>query len=167
MNKWPLQNTKDLIAFYGAPDKNNDGRPDIAWEAANIVKIKPPYPMFWSWNGRPVQTISIHKKCAESLLRCLVRIAKIPESNRKLYGLDQCGGGYNFRTMRGLNNLSMHAYGCAIDIAPLQNPLTKPWNKNSDMLPIEVVQIFNSEGWRWGGDFKSRPDCMHFQATRL
>ncbi|MFN2446983.1 MAG: M15 family metallopeptidase [Vicinamibacterales bacterium] len=25
--------------------------------------------------------------------------------------------------------------------------------------------MFERAGWRWGGRFVSRPDCMHFQAT--
>jgi hypothetical protein len=33
------------------------------------------------------------------------------------------------------------------------------------MMPMAVVSIFEAEGWKWGGRFVSRPDCMHFQAT--
>jgi hypothetical protein len=34
------------------------------------------------------------------------------------------------------------------------------------MMPLAVVEIFESEGWRWGGWFKKRPDSMRFQATK-
>lgn len=175
MNIWPKQNTKDLTAFYGDPDANDDGRPDIAWEAVNITRIIPPYPMFLAWNGRPLKTISIHRKCADSLMRCLLHIADIPEANRRHYGLDQFGGAYNFRPMRGVSQLSTHAYGCAIDLAPVQNPLYKAWQERSNMMPPEVVKIFQAEGWAWGGDWdgdhdlkdQRRHDGMHFQAARL
>jgi hypothetical protein len=32
-------------------------------------------------------------------------------------------------------------------------------------MPMEVVRLFEAAGWKWGGRFQSRPDCMHFQAT--
>ena len=33
------------------------------------------------------------------------------------------------------------------------------------MMPLPVVAVFEAAGWKWGGRFKSRKDCMHFQAT--
>ena len=168
MNFWPHQNTKELTAFYGDPDTNDDGMPDATWEAKNITRIIPPYPMFLAWNGKPLKTISIHRNCADSLMRCLIRIGnEIPPDKRAKYGLDQYGGGYNFRPMRGLAQLSTHAYGCAIDLAPVQNPLGKLWRQNSNMMPLDAVDIFRRENWVWGGDFKGRPDAMHFQSALL
>lgn len=161
---WPLY--ADLNETYGTPDKNGDGLPDIDWYNENIVKIAPPYPMYWSWNKEPVRTISIHTVCADSLQRCLSGIAKnFKESEIKKYRLNECGGGYNFRLMRGGRNLSVHSWGAAIDIAPSLNWLGRAYNPLKGMMPLLAVQIFNNEGWTWGGLWK-RPDAMHFQACR-
>lgn len=39
------------------------------------------------------------------------------------------------------------------------------YDGNKGAMPDAVVQCFKSEGWFWGGDFKSRKDPMHFQAA--
>jgi hypothetical protein len=75
------------------------------------------------------------------------------------------GGTYNYRRISGSSNLSLHAFGAAIDLDPDHNPLGMPWRADAGMMPMEVVEIFEAEGWKWGGRFQSRKDCMHFQAT--
>lgn len=158
---WPTPN--QLIEFYGNPDKN--GTPDPKWESANLVRIRPPYPMFWSWTGEPVVSIRTHRKCSTSLLRVLQEIGNsFTAMDRRKHQLDQCGGAYNFRLMRGSHKLSMHSYGCAIDLAPEINGLGVPYDPSKNMMPEKAVKIFASEGWKWGGVWK-RPDCMHFEAT--
>lgn len=154
-----------LNAFYGNPDANGDGSPDLQWEVHNIVKIAPPYRLFWSWSGEKVKTLRIHNKCAGSLLMILDEIGKeFSELERKTYQIDQCGGGYNFRLMRGGNRLSTHSWGCAIDLAPVINGLGVPYNPDKGMMPEKVVKIFKNHGWNWGGNW-SRPDAMHFEAV--
>lgn len=161
---WPFY--RGLNSFYGNPDVDGNGRPDPEWERANLVRIAPPYPMFWAWNGAPVRTISIHKRCADSLERCLSRIGNaFSEQDRKRFCLDECGGAYNFRPMRGGMALSVHSWGAAIDIAPKLNWLGRPYNPSHGMMPLRAVQIFSEEGWSWGGLWK-RADAMHFQACR-
>jgi len=168
MTAWPKDNYRDLCAFYGNPDKNGDGAADPAWEAENIVRIVPPYPMFWSWSGRPVHSIAVHRKCSKSLSVILSKIgAHFDTKTRAKYMLDQCGGGYHFRTVRSGVRLSTHAFGAAIDLAPERNGLNRPWDEYKNMMPQAVVLFFKEEGWVWGGDFVKRPDCMHFQAAVL
>jgi hypothetical protein len=56
---------------------------------------------------------------------------------------------------------SFHAYGAAIDINAPQNPYgTKP------TMNREVVRIFESWGFNWGGDFLI-PDGHHFEYWRF
>lgn len=160
---WPLPSK--LNEFYGNPDANNDGFPDARWEALNLIRINPPYPLFWSWSGEPVKTLRVHRKCGGSLLKILEEIEnKFTAIDRHKYQLDQCGGVYNFRLMRGGNKLSTHSWGCAIDLAPEINALGVQYDPSKNMMPKEAVRIFTNEGWQWGGPW-SRPDCMHFQAT--
>jgi hypothetical protein len=68
------------------------------------------------------------------------------------------GGIYNFRSIRGRTNLSLHAFGAAIDLNAASNQL----GTAGDMNP-RVVEVFTHFGFRWGGDFRGRPDPMHFQ----
>lgn len=173
--KFPLQSPAAMNAFYGNPDPNGDGLPDASFESKNIIRLIPPYPMKWSW-GPSCKAIPIHMKAAPSLLQALQGIAKeFDAEQRARFQLDQCGGGYNFRLMRGANRLSIHSWGAAVDLAPLLNPLNRPYDSARGMMPLQVVKIFESVGWVWGGDWdvdgdtKDQKifDSMHFQAARV
>lgn len=155
----------ELNNFYGNPDRNSDGRPDPKWEAENLIKIKPPYPMFWSWDkGRMVGAITLHKKCAPAFLASLEGIRDtFNQFERKKFQLDMCGGGYNFRLMRGGNRLSVHSWGAALDLAPEINFLGRRHDTGLGMMPKEAVSIFQKNGLKWGGKW-TRPDAQHFQA---
>lgn len=167
-NNWPLQ--KDCAAYYGNPDPHGNGEPSRDWEDANLVRIVPPFKMVLAWDtSKQVSNIRIHRLCASSLASILGTIwahygasqNKIEEARLHLYG-----GAYNFRLMRGSNHLSIHAYGAAIDIDPGNNPMGKAWNPAAGMLPLDVVQIFEAEGWACGARWQ-RPDAMHAQGARV
>ncbi|MES2214918.1 MAG: M15 family metallopeptidase [Pseudomonadota bacterium] len=83
---------------------------------------------------------------------------------------------FNFRKISGTDELSIHSYGLAIDINPLQNPFLvgeKIYpSKGSEFLDrsnirpgmIEpVVHLFKERGFEWGGDWTSPIDYHHFQ----
>lgn len=83
--------------------------------------------------------------------------------------------GFNYRKVTGGKGLSMHAYGFAIDINPVQNPYIKgelvlPAGAVYDIyapgtlaLDSPVVKAFKRLGWTWGGDWKSLKDYQHFE----
>jgi len=154
-----------MNAFYGNPDANHDGRADPAWMKASLVRVKPPYRMKWSWAG-DVTTITVHRRCAESLLRALDAVARHFGSQQAIERarMHLCGGAFNFRLMRGGSNLSVHSWGAAIDLDPERNGLGRRYAESLGMMPMAVVEIFAREGWEWGGRW-SRPDAMHFQAA--
>ena len=77
---------------------------------------------------------------------------------------------------------SMHAYGLAIDINPLQNPFVaadgttrnryaRPYVDRSQHLPgmihegDVVVRAFARIGWGWGGRWSNGQDYMHFSSN--
>lgn len=69
---------------------------------------------------------------------------------------------YCNRNIAGTRIKSNHAWPVAVDINPGQNPMRYD-NKLVTDLPSEVVNIFKSEGFRWGGNYKSVKDAMHFE----
>jgi D-alanyl-D-alanine carboxypeptidase len=85
-----------------------------------------------------------------------------------------CSGG------RGTGSWSMHAYGLAVDVNPLENPYVgcgqsrdpaaRPYFDRSrhrkGMVTRGVIQAFGSIGWGWGGAWSGNTkDYMHFSST--
>jgi len=83
---------------------------------------------------------------------------------------------FNYRPATVLKILSNHAYGRAVDINPLQNPLFgqdgKIYPAHTVYDPLvpgtitkdsEIVKVFKSHGWEWLGDRDPYPDYQHFQ----
>ena len=83
--------------------------------------------------------------------------------------------GFNYRKVTGGKGLSMHAYGFAIDINPVQNPYIKgriilpegavynPSVPGTLTYYCPVVKTFKRLGWTWGGQWKSLKDYQHFE----
>jgi hypothetical protein len=85
-----------------------------------------------------------------------------------------CTGG------RGTGSWSMHAYGLAVDLNPVENPYvgcgqsrdpaTRPYRDRSrhrrGLVTPRVVQAFRSIGWGWGGSWAGNTkDYMHFSSS--
>ncbi len=158
MPKWPTQ--AGATAFYGNPRSRG-------WQAANLVLYVPPWKMYYE--GKPIRGITIHKKCRDSLARVFDKAWEMygkSQAEIEKHHLHDFSGSYNLRNIRGSNRLSMHAYGCALDIAAELNAMGSPWNPRKG-LPMEFVKLFEDEGWTWGGRWRGRPDAMHFQAARV
>lgn len=160
---WPMQG--DCDAFYGNP-RGRDGRASGVWEKTHLTRIAPPFAMTFA--GRPIRTVTVHRKCAESLSRVLSAIWDSSGRDPKRldeWGAPVFGGSYAYRVMRGGARLSMHAYGCAIDLDPVRNGFHDE-TPHFALAPA-VVKAFEDEGWEWGGRWKGRAcDGMHFQAAR-
>ena len=81
----------------------------------------------------------------------------------------------------GANHWSMHAYGEAVDIDPVENPYEfdgktiprkgAPYtNRNNVRRGMVVpgsapVRAFSAVGWGWGGNWSSSPDYQHFSSN--
>jgi hypothetical protein len=86
---------------------------------------------------------------------------------------------FNCRNIEGTTRYSKHAYGVAIDINPVQNPLIlgegavlpeggKEYldrnNMRMGMVTPEVIKIFAENKFSvWGGDWESIKDYHHFE----
>ena len=71
--------------------------------------------------------------------------------------------GYAFRMVRGTTDkLSCHSSGTAIDLNATKHPLGKAGTFPAEKVPM-IRALAKKYGLKWGGDFKSRPDDMHFE----
>jgi hypothetical protein len=91
---------------------------------------------------------------------------------------------FNDRVVSGGTSLSMHAYGLAIDLNPVQNPFLegigatrrvspdggKKYLDRKDIRPgmaEQVIDVFADNGFLiWGGDWHNPIDYQHFQVDR-
>lgn len=163
---WPLQS--EIDAFYGNPRGLGD-EVNPRWEADNIVRIRAPWTM--TFEGAPISSIRVHKRCAEAFQRAFGRIwdaAGRDQATVIAWGASIYSGAFLYRTMHGSSRLSMHSWGCAIDLDPDRNA-------HHDLKPrfgrppqSAVVAAFEAEGAVWGGRWAGRSrDGMHFQFARV
>lgn len=171
MTDWPKQDRASMNAFFGNPDKDGNGVPDRSWEDANLVGISPPYRMVLAWAPQTVvKTVRMHKLVAPAMNRILAQILNYYGTQEAVEGarMHLYGGAYQFRLMRGGNALSVHSWGAAIDLDPERNAFRRKYGAVAGMMPMPVVEIFESEGFSWGGRWSSRSvDPMHFQGARV
>jgi hypothetical protein len=88
--------------------------------------------------------------------------------------------GFQCRPVAGTTSWSEHAYGRAIDINPLQNPMVRGtlidpaggvlWLRRDryqiGMVHADgVVRAFTANGFAWGGRWQNLKDYMHFSTT--
>jgi hypothetical protein len=128
------------MAGWGRKSNLGDSK-SPEWQEKNLTWIEPV----------PGQRWQVYKPAApqfEGLLKDLIAAGYKPTSS----------GGYNYRNIRGGNQLSEHAYGTAIDM----NAMTNAMGQKATDIPNakELAEKWNLE---WGGNWKGRPDPMHFE----
>jgi hypothetical protein len=64
---WPKDTMAEKIAFYGDP-RGSHGVNE-SWFSNNVVRLVPPFKMTFA--GKPVSSISFHKKCSGALIAAL------------------------------------------------------------------------------------------------
>lgn len=130
------------MANYGTHDIFGDPR-SSGWEDQNLVTVRAPNGQAWR----------VHKLAApafQGLFNDLSAAGYNPMSS----------GGFNYRTIRGSDKLSQHAFGNAIDINAATNPMAG--TLQTDM-PANIGELAAKYGLEWGGNWKNRPDPMHFE----
>lgn len=180
----------EVFAFYGwNPDKYllAHGEPDALWENTQIRVLPLPKPLAYVLKDpktrQPllVRSVRVHRLLLD---RYADTFGAILEAGY-WHVLEPYAGAYVFRLKRGSEDLSCHGLGCAIDNDPLRNPMgtvngvcgalsngAHPFGVSHDNHACrfgaspegrEVVKIIKAHGFFWGGDFKNRKDCMHWQ----
>lgn len=149
--------SKQALAKYGEPNKTGKGY---------LTRIELPYPMFLNWETKTyVKSIECHKSVANQLIAIFTDILDhygIDEIKR--LQLDDYGGCFNYRSMRGGTELSIHSWGLAIDLDPDRN-LLKETSKTARFARPDYkafIDIFYKHGFESLGREKNY-DWMHFQ----
>lgn len=158
MPTWPKDTMAAKVAFYGDP--RGPHGVNESWFSNNVVRVKPPWMMFYA--GKAIQSIAFHKKCARALNAALNEIwAACGKSQKTVatYGLQEYGGSFSYRLIRGSSAISNHSFAIAIDLAPSGNPL----GAKKGTMPRFAVDAFTKQGARWGGNYTGRKDWMHFE----
>lgn len=165
---WPLQSECDR--FYGNP-RGGYHKVNAIWSRNNIVKVTCPWQLYDDDNLKvKITNFSMHRKVKDSLDRIFAKAwEEIWHKDQDLVEKDNMhrfSGSFVFRSIRGSTHLSMHAYGIALDFAANLTGLGEKYDPKKGP-PMSFVKIFEDEGAVWGGRWKTRPDCMHFQFARV
>ena len=147
----------------------------------------------WGFDGKPhVGRIVVAKRVAPSVVSVFRTLWQAKFPIRRLQPVSAFRGSddasmaadntsaFNCRFVGGTSRWSMHAYGEAVDVNPVENPYvgcgrTRDARRSRfmdrsrlrrGMVTPAVVRAFRSVGWGWGGDWSGQTqDYMHFSTT--
>lgn len=151
----------EIRRVYGDPEPFLVDGDDRDWrERILSAPVQFPAAVRYSGTSTLLTRICVHRLLAPSLTRIFDQLTR---RNAWRYVSD-CAGAYAFRLMRGGTRLSLHSWAAAIDLNADSYPLGSRPSPNDEFVR-HVVPVFEAEGWQWGGRW-TRPDAMHFQATK-
>jgi hypothetical protein len=114
----------------------------------------------------PVEGTDRKLRCAESVGPLLAAFAA--EFHELIEPIDEGtfdDWGYAYRMVRGNpTKLSCHSSGTAIDLNATKHPMGKYDTFDAAKVPM-IRALAKKYGLKWGGDFKTRPDDMHFEIS--
>ena len=161
----------------------------ISFDELRLIHVS-----FWGFDAKPhTGRLVVNQAWAEGLCTVFRAIYEARFPIRSMNLIDDYGASdkrsmaadnssaYNGRFRGGTNVWSMHAYGLAIDINPVENP----WVYASGVSPDAgrayldrsltapgviragdvVVRAFASIGWKWGGYWEESKDYQHFSSS--
>lgn len=146
-------NYKNIVDYYGEP-------------GANQVYCKLPYKMKLAWDlDITVSKFSCHRVIQYNLEAIFDDVLNTyGQNNISDLGLDIFGGCLSIRKMRGGSKPSIHSWGLAVDLNPLENQLR--WDNTKAVFAQDEYKDFWSIVEKWGGYSLGREknyDWMHFQ----
>jgi D-alanyl-D-alanine carboxypeptidase len=181
--------------------KHNVLRPGVPVGCARLSLVKFAYVDFDGQTHGDGEIV-VMDAAAENVLRIFAKLREMrfPIAKARLINhydgnddasiADNNTSAFNARNVAGTNSLSLHAYGLAIDLNPIQNPYVKRSGGNLIFSPpagVEyanrlidrsgkkaragmaesVVDVFADEGFLiWGGYWHDPIDYQHFQVNR-
>ena len=161
----------------------------VGFDELRLVRIT-----YWGFDDEPHRgRLVIHRRWADEIVEVFRRIyhSEFPIRRVRLvddYGADDLESmrhdntsAFNCRYVAGTTTWSMHAFGKAVDINPVENPYVdgshvsppngEPYADRSDARPGMVYErdvvwrAFHSIGWEWGGTWRSAQDYQHFSSN--
>jgi hypothetical protein len=112
----------------------------------------------------PVKGTDRKLRCAESVGPLLAAFAA--EFHELIEPIDEGtfdDWAYAYRMVRGdATKLSCHSSGTAIDLNATKHPLGKSGTFPAEKVPM-IRALSKKYGLKWGGDFRSRKDEMHWE----
>ena len=138
-----MVSSQQCLKKYGDPEKENNM---ILWDIPTELEVG---------------VIPRRLYCNKDLVGPLTNAFKSLIATGKVSELKTWDGCFNIRKKRGLNSMSLHSWGIAIDVNAAWNGLGK-----EPVLSPEFVKCFTDNGFDWGGTWK-RKDGMHFQLSKI
>jgi hypothetical protein len=149
---------------------------------------------YWGFDGRPrVGKLIVNRRVTRDVvavfrrlhaarfpIRRMVPVSRYRGSDDASMAADNTSA-FNCRYVSGTSRWSMHAYGLAIDVNPVENPyvsgarISPPAGRRYvDRARVRpgmaiaggmLVTAFASAGWEWGGLWTGSSDYQHFSTT--
>jgi hypothetical protein len=151
---------------------------------------------YWDFDGRPqTGVLVVHANVAEAVTGVFRSLFEQRFPIRRMEPVDRFGAsddasmaadntsGFNCRLAVGAGpqQWSVHAFGRAIDVNPVENPYVlgnealppagAAFVDRRDVRPGmavaggPLVEAFAAAGWQWGGRWTGSPDYQHFSST--
>lgn len=130
----------------GLPYGSDWVRLDPVWVRRTIVSRRVPI----------LGTVSCHREMIPALRRALGELRRRGLS--RLVNPGDYAGCYAPRRIQVRGQLSLHAWGVAIDLNASANPFMGRSRQDR-----RLVRAMERQGFTWGGDWPTRPDPMHFE----
>lgn len=125
----------------------------------NLVRVR------W-FKNRPKILFNKVNGASKALINVGSALNKLPLKYKKY--IFPLGGTYKWRTIAGTKRLSAHSFGIAVDLNVQKSAywqwagLVHPINGPKKNFPQKIVQIFEAQGFIWGGRWYHY-DTMHFE----
>ena len=176
-----------------AADLPHSWRPGCPVAPSGLRRLRLSY---WGFDGRPhAGALIVNTRAVAPLTSVFARLYAARFPLRRLRPIDAYGGSdersldadntaaFNCRyaVAAGPKRWSVHAYGLAIDVDPVENPYLeggrvhpragRAYLDRSRSRPGMatrgglLVRAFAAVGWQWGGRWTGSPDYQHFSAT--
>ena len=168
-------------------------RPGCPVAPAQLRRVRLAY---WGFDRRPhLGSLVVNRRAVGDVVRVFARLHAARFPIRRMRPIDAYGGSderslaadntsaFNCRAAiaTGPRRWSVHAYGLAIDVNPVENPyllgrrvLPRAGRAYLDRSRVRpgmavaggvLVRAFAAAAWPWGGRWSQAPDYQHFSAT--
>lgn len=176
--------------------KSYTENPNIKLSDLRYVKVK-----HYGFDGKVKSgEMIVNKKIADKTVKIFYELYQKKYQIQRMKLIDEYGAddnqsmsannssAFNYRVIAGSETLSKHAYGLAIDINPMVNPMVKngvvspengspyaerdvnrctgKYKKHMIHKDDVIYKIFVKYGFSWGGNWKHSKDYQHFEYNK-